>query len=328
MLQTAPPHRPVTIVLNSHLAKIANGAIALLLSWLYVTRGTGNILWEDPRASDGFFGAQLRSLLRGSLAVDPATLHGECWYVGERCYGYFGLTGSILRLPLLVIGSPDTSATPILLWLGTAIGICSSLVLLAAVTGMLPPPPEALVRLRDVSVALAGTGLSLGSLLLLDPRPTFFTEAVVWAAALTCLGAALILWWWRDGRSGWLIAALIVLTLAANARPTAAAAAAALGAWIVVSAILNSPQRRIAIALGGAISVIPLGTLLLTYVAKFSTPFPPPFAQEQVPEAPWWAAIRPSWAKSVERPYNSPSSRRSGIPSSISVMACAYSPRR
>jgi hypothetical protein len=61
--------------------------------------------------ADYFFTAQADALLRGRFWVDPkSTVGNECWYVAGKCYGYFGLTPSILRFPiLLVIGQTTQS---------------------------------------------------------------------------------------------------------------------------------------------------------------------------------------------------------------------------
>ena len=73
------------------------------LVFYFTSRGT----W-DPRHqidgggwSAGFFMAQANSILHARLDVPDHYLQGECFRRDTRCYGYFGLTPSVVRLPVM-----------------------------------------------------------------------------------------------------------------------------------------------------------------------------------------------------------------------------------
>ena len=51
-----------------------------------------------------YFWSQARSLVRGQLSVQtPPQWWIECFTIGEKCYGYFGVTPSILRIPAVAV---------------------------------------------------------------------------------------------------------------------------------------------------------------------------------------------------------------------------------
>jgi len=272
---------------------IGNGVVASLLAWIYVTRGTLNITREDPRAQGTaqFFSEQLQALLQGRADVPPSSLVGECWYVGEKCYGYFGLTGSLLRIPFVGLNAGSYSLTPIFLWAGVSLGIAASLVLLFSVQALALRGHALRNQQWNVLVAAAATGMSLGSLLLLDLRPLVFNEAIVWSSALTCSGLVFILFWRATARPLWLGWAGIALVLAANSRPTAAVTACALGLWVIVVGWSAVNRRATVLLSGGLIAVVPLLSLTASYMWKFGRPTPPIQAYEQITGAPWWADI-------------------------------------
>jgi hypothetical protein len=60
-----------------------------------------------------FFLAQAQSLTDGNLAVRPEDLPGECFVHDGKCYGYFGLTPSLLRAPFLPVLDELGSLTPV-----------------------------------------------------------------------------------------------------------------------------------------------------------------------------------------------------------------------
>src|SRR4051812_27276084 len=72
----------------------------------FTTERTWNLAKQRTEAgwSGGYFTAQAESLLvHGRLDVDPCLLWSECFERDSLCYGYFGLTPSLLRIPFLGI---------------------------------------------------------------------------------------------------------------------------------------------------------------------------------------------------------------------------------
>src|SRR5689334_11518160 len=91
--------------------------------FFFTTQGTWNLAKQrnDGGWSGGFFMAQAESMVsRGRLDVDPDDLLSECLRRGSRCYGYFGLTPSLVRVPFLpILRRVHSALTP--LFLGVAV---------------------------------------------------------------------------------------------------------------------------------------------------------------------------------------------------------------
>src|SRR5262245_39866543 len=105
-------HRPQSPDVRESLAKqvrlicrIALVAMIPLVTY-FTTLGTFNF---PKRVFDGgwsshFFMAQADAMVHGHLDVAPEEIWSECFYKDGHCYGYFGITPSLLRLPLYVKG--------------------------------------------------------------------------------------------------------------------------------------------------------------------------------------------------------------------------------
>ena len=57
----------------------------------------------DAAWSAGFFKSQAESMLHGRIDVQPSDILGECFLRDSRCYGYFGITPSVVRIPVIGI---------------------------------------------------------------------------------------------------------------------------------------------------------------------------------------------------------------------------------
>src|SRR5204863_6762810 len=71
------------------------------LVFYFTSEGTWSITKQrdDGGWSGGFYKAQADSMvLRGRLDVASEDLQSECLRRGARCYGYFGLTPSLVRI--------------------------------------------------------------------------------------------------------------------------------------------------------------------------------------------------------------------------------------
>src|SRR5215218_2526304 len=73
------------------------------LVFYFTSRGTWDPRNENLESSwsAGFFQAQAASMLHGRLDVKPSDIIGECFDRDARCYGYFGVTPSLLRIPVI-----------------------------------------------------------------------------------------------------------------------------------------------------------------------------------------------------------------------------------
>src|SRR6185295_7869821 len=67
-----------------------------------------------PGYNARFFLAQADAMMRGRLDVQRVDIAGECWDRGGDCYGYFGVTPSLLRLPAIgVLHRLNSAMTPL-----------------------------------------------------------------------------------------------------------------------------------------------------------------------------------------------------------------------
>ena len=77
--------------------------ISAVVFYVVTTHRSLNPAFEQlqPGFADHFFLAQARALVHGHLYVPRHDLPQECFVYRRRCYGYFGLTPSLLRIPFL-----------------------------------------------------------------------------------------------------------------------------------------------------------------------------------------------------------------------------------
>jgi hypothetical protein len=264
------PHRLVLVA-----AGLLTGIVFLALDLMPRYMGT---------ADHHFYAAQAQAMLHGRLDVHASVLRGECFMRHGSCYGYFGITPSLLRLPFVAVGSAADMSRVFML-LALTIGVAAALLLLDEVllqtTAQTGPFTLCLC-------AAGATAVGPGTLLWQSREPNVYEEPVAWAAALTTFALWVLLRWLRVRDARWLVAAAVALTLAANARFTAVLPALLLGVVVVMA----SSSRRDRLA-GCIIGVVPAATVAGVLVAKFGTVRPSLTLSASVPESPTWAAV---WA--------------------------------
>lgn len=231
--------------------------------------------------SSRFFSAQMHAMLHGRLDVAHTSLPGECFVRGTRCFGYFGLTPSLLRLPLALLGS--RSFTPVYV----AVAIVLACAVVADLVGGAVDAAVVSGRSRWTLWALLTAPLCAG--LLLTSRPFVYDEAVAWAVAFALLGVRSIVRWLSGHRRLDAILAVVWWTAAASSRPTQMIPPVALGAVLLWRSTPAERRRRLV----GAVTVMAIPAMLClgVYVLKFGTPFPAHTLNEQVPESPLWTQI-------------------------------------
>lgn len=197
-----------------------------LLALGYVSQGTFSLLFEKPyiHYTTFFYREQLLAMLSGRLSVTTGLL-GECHIRDGQCYGYYGLTPSLLRAPLLLVGFPG-SGSPLLGWLAVSLSIAVSVWLVATLRG----PSRSLIWF-----AVGAATVALASPVLIDMTRSVATEAITWGVAFTLLALAGFLAWRRDGREAWLVLVAVALALGANARPGVAVAGPVLALAVLAS---------------------------------------------------------------------------------------------
>jgi hypothetical protein len=266
-------------------------AIMVPLVFYFTSEGTWNPTKQrnDGGWSGGFFKAQAESMLvHARLDVDSLDLLSECLRRGTRCYGYFGLTPSLVRIPFLGIQRYFHSAlTPLFLGAAVLLAYWAALQLLQR---MLRQVAAAQPRPAVLGYAIVGAlALGPGSSLMFLTRPAVYEEAIAWAIACFLIAVNQV-WGWlaREVRS--LVPAVVFSVAAANARPTMAAACGVLGLVLAALAYSREPGRRLPLAALG-ICLLPGLTAAGVLYLKVGTPLPDHHISEQMTQAPHWRII-------------------------------------
>jgi hypothetical protein len=295
-------HRPALLPARARALTLAGSAVASLavVTWVSRAAAPADAFASRPGFAELFFSAQAGALTEGALDVPPEALPGECYVVGDACYGYYGLTPSLLRLPLLAVqavtGEGLPGLTSLMLPLAVMVGIVAGLLLVDLVwRATVEPRSTTFAGRRSVALvayASAAVAVGPGSLLLQDLRPRVFEEAIAWSASLGVVGLLLLLRWVTSTRLLPLLGAIAAFTLSAGARPTGGvmALAVAVAALAIVAADRTRATARQIGALV-ALGVLPLTGALLVFRLKFDAWLPDLTLNEQIPEQPWWADI-------------------------------------
>jgi len=295
-------------------------ALLRALSWIailgmipivfyFTSRGTWNPRDEkvDAAWSAGFFKAQAQSMLRGRMDVQPADIIGECFERDSRCYGYFGVTPSLVRIPVIgILRYVRSALTPVFLLVAVILAYWATLQMLQRSLRELSDA----ARSRPLAVGYfiaAAAALGPGGSLLFVTRPAVYEEAIAWGVAFVLLAFNHV-WALRSGERRSVVPAVLFAVAAANARLTAAVVSAVLG--LVVFAVLRyrqvrpdhppsagvsqAPQASTPRVLAAAIclSLLPGLTAAGVFWLKLRSPMPSPLLNQQISTGPHWKAIR------------------------------------
>jgi hypothetical protein len=267
-----------------------------LLFYVFTTHGTFDPYYEQPEGgfAGRFYFAQAQALVHGHLNVPPSQLPSECWVHLGRCYGYFGLTASILRVPLLpLMNSTNRGLTAVYMALALTLAVGSAVAVASLVLATTPRTP-----LLDLVRVVLVVSLGPASVILMTARPAVYEEAIAWSVGFGVLAIFCFLRWWKDRNWGWALMVPVTLVLSASARPTTVALGAALGAGMIISAVLQRHAHRrvwLTCGLGVAVGALPFAVCVGVYWLKFHTLVPNPLLNQQIGgplAAPWWVAIR------------------------------------
>ena len=264
------------------------GMIPIVLS--YTTLGTWDVRMQRNTGgwSGGFYMAQAEAMLHGRLDVDRKAIQGECFDYDSRCYGYFGITPSVIRIPVIgILRWFGSSLTPIFVALAVLLAYWAALRLVEmSVVTLAPEIPRWLAIGYHAAAVLA---LGPGGTLIFMTRPAVYEEAAAWGIAFVLLVMMRVWTWVRTQATPELIWAVVLGVLAANARLTTALACIVLGSVVVLFAWRS--RARAALALGICLAILPVATTAGVFVLKFGTPAPDWRLNEQIPEAPHWRDI-------------------------------------
>jgi hypothetical protein len=270
--------------------------VSAVLFYALGTHMTFNPLFEQDQGgfAGQFYWAQAQVLVHGHLAVAPTQLPGECFIYHGRCYGYFGLTPSLIRLPFLpLLNAVNKSLTPVFMAAALTLAVASGLGILSRMLARVRRTP--LTMFLEAALALC---IGPASVLVMVTRPAVYEEAIVWSVAFSLLGVYAFLRWWSTQSRGWAIVLVVSLALGTNSRPTLLPVGVLLAAGIFVRILLErwKPARaRRALAFAWTVALVPIISCLGTWYLKFHTAFPSILLNEQIggsSAAPWWKAIR------------------------------------
>jgi hypothetical protein len=245
----------------------------------------------------GFFSAQLNSIFQGKLDVTISQAYGECWMREDLCFGYFGLTPSILRAPLIPFFGYK-GFTSSMTFIACTLGIIASVLIVNQAWSMFIRS-EMLTQKDNQSWRLIYIGALLatgpGNILFQASFPSGYWEAIGWGSTFTLFGIFFILRWLEKQKNSDLVCALLVFILAANARQGGAITALIIGAMMYFYLNKNSSREHSTLTknLILMISLLPGLTSALILWLKFGTFFPKLDLHIAVPESAMWKEI---WA--------------------------------
>ncbi len=270
--------------------------VSALVFYTLTSHATFNPFYDQPQAgfAGSFFLSQAQVLVHGHLAVSPAQLPGECWVYRGRCYAYYGLTPSLLRVPFLpLLNAENSSASPVYMTVALALAVGSALAICFRALATVK-------RTRLVYFLGLALAVSLGpaSVLAVLARPAMYEEAIAWGVGFGLLAIYCFLRWWSDHRRLWGTLLVVSLTLGANARPTILALAVMLAAGIAVDTLLargEAGRKSATLLFAATVVALPVATALGVFWLKFHDFLPSMILNEEIsgPGAvPSWLALR------------------------------------
>jgi hypothetical protein len=215
-------------------------ALSLLLFIDVETGGTFRLTY--PVSFGTFFDYQAGSLLQGHLDVPEAAISGEAFIIHGKFYGYFGLTPSLLRLPLV---AADVGFGQLSRWYMAAYFAAAML----AAYGILRQTTR-MARGADAepsywAIALITFGAGAGStLFFLGSRAYIYHEATLCGATFALWSAYYTLRWLREPACRCWLGALIFGLFSVHARPPSGLFALSLVGVVAAYLLLGSLWRR------------------------------------------------------------------------------------
>jgi len=268
------------------LAAFASSGVVV---WWRELRGASWLSSPEFSGYAGFFRAQAEAMAAGSFAVPDSALGDECYQVGSSCVGYFGITPSILRLPVVLVGL-EGDLTPLFVSVGYLLAVAMSLCLLGVLWLMLVSRRERrTLKSRVLFGSLAVLG-GPGSLALMAAEKDVADEAVLWGVGFMLATLVAVTLYIRDGRHLWLWLASVAACLAVGSRPSFVFSTIAVGIVIGVWQVARKQTLKSQIS-SFVLIVAPPITLAGTYLLKFGTIFPDQNMNRFIATSPAWRSI-------------------------------------
>ncbi|HWD09683.1 MAG TPA: hypothetical protein VHA57_11395, partial [Actinomycetota bacterium] len=217
------------------------GAAVSLALYLFIAQG-GFPLASRLKTREHYYTAEAIGLLHGRLWVPKQALTFECFMDRGHCYGYFGITPTLLRVPVVTLFGPGVK-TDITEFAYFTLGFC----LIAAAAWWLSRQlvvlwaAEPAGRPFGIAGVVAGfAGLGATPLIFLASRPTVYEEAILWGVAFALIALAAALSFCRRPRWSMAVVLVVADALGILARPTVGAtglvATGVLALWMLIDA--------------------------------------------------------------------------------------------
>ena len=267
------PEKSIAFFFRNRFIAVCVGVMVVCV-YGWCTRWTFDPSFTGKIRSDSFFTAQADALIRGRLWVDPKSMDTvlECYYNGGKCYGYFGLTPSLLRVPILLVIGPTTQSFAIfMIPLAAGVALGASLDLCRQFAR-----PMARQARGAVFMCVAAVTLGPGSVLILLADPFLYQEAIVWSIAGVMLAVNFYWRWLHSDNTRYLALTVVFCIFAAGARPTTVLVGVVLGvAVLIVHRRHVSLRSNVAVA-GVGLIVLPVLFSFGVLFLKFDQLSPPP----------------------------------------------------
>jgi hypothetical protein len=267
------PEKSIAFFFRNRFIAVCVGVMVVCV-YGWCTRWTFDPSFTGKIRSDSFFTAQADALIRGRLWVDPKSMDTvlECFYNGGQCYGYFGLTPSLLRIPILLLIGPTTLSFAIFmiplaagLAFGASLDLCRQFA-----------RPMARQARGAVFMCVAAVTLGPGSVLILLADPFLYQEAIVWSIAGVMLAVNFYWRWLHSDNTRHLALTVVFCIFAAGARPTTVLVGVILGVAVLIAHRRHvSLRSNVAVAAVGLI-VLPVLFSFGVLFLKFDQLSPPP----------------------------------------------------
>jgi hypothetical protein len=194
-------------------------AIVLIYATWLVTGSTWVLV--GPEQFSGYYDSQARGLLDGRWNVDCESIGYEAFLVDGRCYGYYGPTPAILRIPLVLLFPQQEgnwgrlsllAATLVSFWL-----VYRSVLLLLS---RFFQAREGRNPMRETAWATGFAAISIvcSTQVFLASTPFIYHEAIVWAAAFSYGSIYLLACYLTGGSIRCLYAAWLFAFMAVQSR--------------------------------------------------------------------------------------------------------------
>jgi hypothetical protein len=256
---------------------------------------------RSPSHLSEFHSAQASSILNGHLNVPRDVLLGECFDFQQRCYGYFGPTPALVRMPVALVSSQ--AATWDALYLVASLSLSVVIALLIGMLHLRRLVSQDFLTYRGTTLVCAfvvyAITVGLSPLLIVLSRVAVYEEAISWSTFFSLLTIFLVIEFYFCLRRALLVGAIVSSIFAANAR--ASGALIAVGVGLFLYAFLIARHRRdshdnaktVSTALlASALVIMPSLVFMIISVSKFRTPLPSLLLNVSIRDSDYWRQIR------------------------------------